>query len=79
MFGTSGKIEIALRYVDLNDERIELAGDYRQDGEGDTLAAVGAVVLAAPLTVIISKSAFIPRAKEMVTPTGSPFTGTVAS
>ncbi|QZD90520.1 hypothetical protein K3148_03760 [Qipengyuania aurantiaca] len=79
VFGKSGKMEVALRYVDLNGERIELAGEYRQEGEGDTLAAVGAVVLAAPLMVITGKSAIIPRGKEMMAHTVAPFTVTVAS
>ncbi len=76
VFGKSGKMEIALRYVDLDGERIEIAGEYRQEGEGDTLAAVGAVVLAAPLLVITGKSAVIPRGKEMMAHTVSPFTVT---
>ena len=72
VFGKSGKMEIALRYVDLDGQRIDLAGEYRQEGEGDTLAAVGAVVLAAPLLVITGKSAVIPRGKEMMAHTVSP-------
>ena len=72
VFGKSGKMEIALRYIDLDGERIDLAGEYRQEGEGDTLAAVGAVVLAAPLLVITGKSAIIPRGKEMMAHTVNP-------
>ena len=77
IFGKSGKMEIALRYIDLNGERIDLAGEYRQEGEGDTLAAVGAVVLAAPLLVITGKSAIIPRGKEMIAHTVSPVDFTI--
>lgn len=79
VFGKSGKMEIALRYITLNGERIEIAGEYRQEGEGDTLAAVGAVVLAAPLLVITGKSAVIPRGKEMMAHTVAPYTTTVES
>lgn len=79
VFGKSGKMEIALRYVDLNGERIELAGEYRQEGDGDTLAAVGAVVLAAPLLVITGKSAVIPRGKEIMGHTVSAYTTNVTS
>lgn len=78
VFGKSGKMEIALRYINLDGERIPVEGEYRQEGEGDTLAAVGAVVLAAPLLVITGKSAVIPRGKEMMAHTVEPFTVTVS-
>lgn len=65
MFGKSGKMEIELRSVDLNGQRIPVTGKYRQEGEGDTLAAVGAVVLFAPLLVVTGKSAVIPRGREL--------------
>lgn len=78
VFGKSGKMEIALRYINLDGERIPVEGEYRQEGEGDTLAAVGAVVLAAPLLVITGKSAVIPRGKEMMAHTIEPFTVTVS-
>jgi hypothetical protein len=65
VFGKSGKMEIELRSIDLDGQRIPITGKYRQQGDGDTLAAVGAVVLAAPLLVITGKSASIPRGREL--------------
>ncbi|HEX8302018.1 hypothetical protein [Sphingomonas sp.] len=65
VFGKSGKMEIELRYVDLNGRRIPINGKFRQEGEGSTVAAVGAVVLAAPLLFITGKSARIPEGREL--------------
>ena len=65
VFGKSGKMEIELRSIDLNGQRIPVTGKYRQEGEGDTLAAVGAVFLSAPLMFITGKSAVIPRGREL--------------
>ncbi len=65
VFGKSGKMEIELRSIDLNGQRIPVTGKYRQEGEGDTLAAVGAVFLSAPLMFVTGKSAVIPRGREL--------------
>ena len=65
VFGKSGKLEIELQSIDLNGQRIPISGKYRQAGEGNTLAAVGAVVLSAPLLFVTGKSAIIPRGKEL--------------
>lgn len=65
VFGKSGKMDIELRYVDLNGRRIPINGKFRQEGEGSTIAAVGAVVLAAPLLFITGKSARIPEGREL--------------
>lgn len=43
-FGKSGKMEIALRYVELDGRRIPLEGFHRQEGEGRTAGTIGAVV-----------------------------------
>lgn len=43
-FGKSAKMEIELRYVDLNGRRIPVTGKYRREGGGNTGAAVGAAV-----------------------------------
>lgn len=43
-FGKSAKIEIDLTEVDLNGRHIPLTGHYRIEGQGNTGAAVGAVV-----------------------------------
>ena len=65
VFGKSGKMEIELRHVDLNGRRIPVTGKFRQEGEGNTLAAVGAVFLSAPLLFVTGKSAVIPRGREL--------------
>lgn len=65
VFGKSGKMEIELRSIDLGGDRIPVTGKYRQDGEGNTLAAVGAVFLSAPLLFVTGKSAIIPRGREL--------------
>jgi hypothetical protein len=65
VFGKSGKMEVELRSIDLNGEMIPVTGKYRQEGEGNTLAAVGAVFLSAPLLFVTGKSATIPRGREL--------------
>ena len=65
VFGKSGKMQIEMRSVDLDNQRIPLTGKYQQEGEGNTLAAVGAILLSAPLMFVTGKSAIIPRGKEI--------------
>jgi hypothetical protein len=77
VFGKSGKMEVELRSIDLNGEMIPVTGKYRQEGEGNTLAAVGAVVLSAPLLFITGKSATIPRGRELTAYTLQAWTVTV--
>ncbi|MEO0031150.1 MAG: hypothetical protein RIS94_908 [Pseudomonadota bacterium] len=71
VFGKSGKMEIELRHVDLNGMSIPVTGHYKQEGEGNTLAAVGAIVLSAPLLFVTGKSAIIPRGRELSAYTSS--------
>lgn len=65
VFGKSGKMEVELRWVEVGGQRIQVEGKYRQEGEGNTLAAVGAVLLTAPLLIVTGKSARIPRGREL--------------
>lgn len=65
VMGKSGKMEVELRHVDLNGRRIPINGKFRQEGEGNTLAAVGAILLSAPLLFVTGKSAVIPRGREL--------------
>jgi hypothetical protein len=67
-FGKSGKMEVALRYLDLNGLRIPLSGFHRQEGEGRTGATVGAVVAAGLVggLLVRGRSARIPEGFEMV-------------
>lgn len=65
-FGKSGKMEIELRYLDLNGRRIPITGKYRQEGEGNTVATVGGVVVAGVFAAFITgKSARIPQGREL--------------
>ncbi len=66
IFGKSGKMEVELRQIDLYGRRIPVTGKYQQQGEGNTLAAVGAVFLAGGLLFVTGKSAVIPRGRELV-------------
>lgn len=72
VFGKSGKMEIELRYVEVGGQRINVEGKYRQEGEGNTVAAVGAAILAAPLLIVTGKSATIPKGRELIARTLAP-------
>lgn len=65
VFGKSGKMDVELRSIDVDGDRIPVTGKYRQEGEGNTLAAVGAIFLTAPLLFVTGKSATIPRGREL--------------
>jgi hypothetical protein len=43
-FGKAGKMEIQLRYIELNGRRIPISGFHRQEGDGNTAGTVGAVI-----------------------------------
>jgi hypothetical protein len=65
-FGKSGKMEIDLRHLDLNGQRIPLSGHYRQEGEGNTVATVAAVVAVGVFGAFVTgKSATIPQGREL--------------
>jgi len=65
-FGKSGKMDIELRYVEVAGQRIPVEGKYRQEGEGNTVATVGTVVLAGVFAAFVTgKSAKIPRGREL--------------
>jgi hypothetical protein len=65
-FGKSGKMEVDLRYVEVGGRRVPVTGNYRQEGEGNTVAtaaAVALVLVAAPF--ISGKSGVIPAGREL--------------
>lgn len=65
-FGKSGKMEIELRHVDLNGRRVPVTGKYRQEGEGNTVATVGTVILVGVFAGFVTgKSARIPQGREL--------------
>ena len=65
-FGKSGKLEISMRYLDLNGRRIPLTGFFRQVGEGNTAATVGALVAAGVIggLMVKGKSAKVEEGRE---------------
>jgi len=66
-FGKSGKMEIALEYVVVNGRNIPITGEYRQEGEGNTVATVGGVIAAGIFAGFITgKSGLIPQGRELV-------------
>jgi hypothetical protein len=65
-FGKSGKMDVELRYVEVGGQRIPIEGKYRQEGEGNTVATVGTVLLAGVFAGFVTgKSAKIPRGREL--------------
>lgn len=66
-FGKSGKMEVELRYIEVGGQRIEIEGKYRQEGEGNTVATVGTVVVAGVFGALVTgRSAKIPRGRELI-------------
>ena len=65
-FGKSGKMEIELRYVEVGGNRIPLVGNFRQEGEGNTVATIGGVIAAGVFAAFITgKSGRIPAGREL--------------
>ncbi len=66
-FGKSGKMDVTLEYVEVNGQRIDVSGEYRQEGEGNTVATVGGVILAGVFAGFITgKSGIIPQGRELM-------------
>jgi hypothetical protein len=65
-FGKSGKMEVAFRYLEMNELKIPVEGTHRQDGEGKTAATVGAVLAAGVIggMMVKGKSARVPQGYE---------------
>lgn len=65
-FGKSGKMNIAMRYIDLDGQRIPVEGTYRQEGEGNTLATVGGIIAIGVFAGFITGSrARLPAGREL--------------
>jgi hypothetical protein len=83
-FGKSGKMEFSLRSIDLNGTRIPVTGDYRQEGEGNTVATgVGVIAIGVFAGFITGKRARVPMGRELMAqlPQSVPFNanGTIAA
>jgi hypothetical protein len=65
-FGKSAKMDVSFDWLDLNGRRIALTGKHRQEGQGNTGAAVGAVVAVGVFGAFVTgKSAKIPHGMQM--------------
>jgi hypothetical protein len=72
-FGKSGKMEIELDYVEVDGRRVPLIGQYRQEGEGNTVATIGGVVAAGVFAAFITgRSGTIPQGRELMARTREP-------
>ena len=67
MFGKSGKMTIEMEYVEVAGHRIDLEGEYKQEGEGNTVATVGTVVVAGVFGALVTgRSGTIPQGRELM-------------
>ena len=65
-FGKSGKMEIQLRYLEIGGRHVSVSGKYRQEGEGNTVATIGAVVAVGVFAGFVTgHSAVIPEGREL--------------
>lgn len=65
-FGKSAKMEIQFDWLDLNGRRISLTGKHRQEGEGNTGAAIGAVIAVGVFGAFVTgKSAKVPHGMQL--------------
>lgn len=72
-FGKSAKMEFDITHVDLNGRRIPLKGHFRQEGKGNTGAAVGAVVAVGVFGAFVTgKSAIVEQGREFKVYTTEP-------
>lgn len=77
-FGKSGKFEVEFNTLDLGGRKVALTGRYRQEGEGNTGAAVGAVVAVGVLGAFVTgHSATITNGQQLRAHTAQPLPFTV--
>ncbi|MGL5838504.1 MAG: hypothetical protein ACRCY3_08400 [Sphingorhabdus sp.] len=66
-FGKSGKLEFALTNIDLNGKKIPVIGNFRQEGEGNTVATgVGIIAVGVFAGFITGKRARLPAGRELM-------------
>jgi hypothetical protein len=72
-FGKSGKLEFSLRHIDLGGQRIPVSGDFRQEGEGNTIATgVGIIAVGVFAGFITGKRARLPVGRELMAQLAQP-------
>ena len=65
-FGKSAKMEMELRYIQLGGRNIPITGKFRQEGEGNTVATVGAVIAVGIFAGFVTgRSAVGPQGREL--------------
>jgi hypothetical protein len=73
-FGKSGKLEFSLRYIDLGGQHIPVSGDFRQEGEGNTVGT-GVAILAAGVIgglIVTGHRARVPVGRELMSQVAQP-------
>lgn len=66
-FGKSGKLEFSLRHIELGGQRIPISGNFRQEGEGNTIATgVGIIAIGVFAGFITGKRARLPVGRELM-------------
>jgi hypothetical protein len=72
-FGKSGKLELSLRHIDLGGQRIPVSGDFRQEGEGNTIATgIGILAVGVFAGFITGKRARLPVGRELMAQLAQP-------
>jgi hypothetical protein len=72
-FGKSGKLEFSLRFIDLGGQHIPISGDFRQEGEGNTIATgIGIIAVGVFAGFITGKRARLPVGRELMSQTAQP-------
>ena len=72
-FGKSGKMELALRYLDLNGQHIPVTGDFRQEGEGNTIATGVAIIAVGVFAGFVTgRRARLPVGRELMSQLAQP-------
>ncbi|VVT00698.1 hypothetical protein [Erythrobacter sp. EC-HK427] len=65
-FGRSGKMDIEIEHIIVHNQRINVNGTFRQEGEGATLETLGGVLVAGVFAGFITgESATIPAGREL--------------
>ena len=82
-FGKSGKMEFSIRHLDVNGVRVPVIGSFRQEGDGATLATIGAVAIAGLIggAFVTGSRARVPAGRELTVTLAEavPFVATGAS
>ena len=66
-FGKSGKMEFSIRHLDVDGVRVPVIGSFRQEGDGATLATIGAVAIAGLIggAFVTGSRARVPAGREL--------------